>query len=552
MKCHKSMIALSVLFLTCKHATSESKLAAIYAGQSVDALTLSQSLVDAPAACRFHLINLLADSLSEGLLRNGAISGLGTANPAGKKLGGDGLYFQAVRMISIFDWELGMRLAANESGCLIDQAGLQLGVYPVDYTRQLGHPFAADVAKIKKAAVKVNGSLNKFEVLSLEAAEKIEAWPQGSGYPAVHQKALLQGMRDKVKYTQNAISQNTDEQAKLKGLAAAFSPFVLTFQGAFKGGSGARIYGEAYLPPLNELAADDWDKVSTWRLTPGLSRYQLKKPVNIAVAVLTHVSYLSERDVQSQPLIKVQMMKDFAQPDRLATRVLFGRLDPEGSEKGVIPIDFKNYRDAFHVSFYPNISVSKDDNGMLANFKRQFNEIANQIRIDARIHQLTLNLVRPPEAVSGDADNLRLLPHFSLKDSDISFRMHRYTADSGERRALGAVGFRCQPQAADAQFDCFIDFGAYTDLSDFVLKGDQGVAHGRLATVLADAFKALLRSVIRYNVKYIVDWNIHEIEDAIDKELIAMADEFTSSQVDGRRRIQDKLESRLFAKDASE
>jgi hypothetical protein len=130
--------------------------------------------------------------------------------------------------------------------------------------------------------------------------------------------------------------------------------------------------------------------------------------------------------------------------------------------------------------------------------------------------------------------------------------MHRYTADSGERRALGAVGFRCQSQAADAQFDCFIDFGAYTDLSDFVLKGDQGVAHGRLATVLADAFKALLRSVIRYNVKYIVDWNIHEIEDAIDKELIAMADEFTSSQVDGRRRIQDKLESRLFAKDASE
>ena len=546
------MIVLSVLFLTCKHASSGAMVAAVYGGKSVDALSLSQSLVDAPAACRFHLMNLLADSLSEGLLRNGALTGLGTANPAGKKLETDGLYLQAVRIISILDWELGMRLAANENGCLVGQAGLQLGVYPIDYGRQLGHPFAADVAKIKVAAAKVNGSLNQFEVLSLDAAEKIEAWPKGSGYPESHQKALLQGVRDKIKYTQEAIHQNLDEQAKLKGYAAAFSPFALTFQGAFKEVSGSRLYGEAYLPPFNELTADDWDKVSTWRLTPGLSRHQLLRPINIAVAVLTHVAYLSEHDAQSQPIIKVQMMKDFAHADRLATRVVFGRLDPEGAEKGAIPINFKNYRDAFYVSFYPNIDISKNDSDVVVKLKSRFNKIANQIKIDARIHQLTLNLIRPPVAVPGDADSLRLQPHFSLQDSDISFRMHRYTADSVEKRGLGAVGFKCQPQAADSPFDCFIDFGAYTDLSDFILKGDQGVAHGRLVTVLADAFKTLLSSVIRYNVKFIVDWNIREIESAIDKELIAMADEVTLAQVDYRRRIQEKLESRLFAKGSTE
>ncbi len=539
-----SLMAAS-LMAGCKTRKHSSKLSEEYGPDALDALILSDDLVQAPQNCRYQLMNLTLDALNEGLLRNGALTGLGTDNPVGKKLKADSLYYQGVRIASIFDWEFTKRVLAGEPGCLPSALGLQLGTFPRTYNSALAHPFPDDVKKLKAAALHVNKSLGLFDVLSLPFREKLMAWPQGSALPPEHQAALLSGVRTKLRFAQEASSQNGDELRKLKGILSSSSPLAITYQAQFQKAQ-SRTYLEAYLPPLFEIEDSNLDDLGRWHLVRGLKKHKLTRPIQISVATLTHIGYLPEQDPESQPLIKMQMFKDFAQPDVLKTRIIFGRLKEDGAEKGVIPMDYKDYRDSFTISFYPNVAIKDDDNATVKSLKTQFNDIAGQIKVDARIHQLTLNLTRKPLPDPSNANDLMLSPKFSLKDSDISFRLHRFTADEAEQKNLSNVGFLCQAQPTAPEKDCFQDFGAYSDLRDFVLKGDQGVANGRLTTKIGNAFKGLLNSVTRYNVKFIVDWNLPEIEAAIDQEFAAILEDLIDDQMKTKDKIRERLEQKLF------
>ncbi len=529
----------------CKHSRQRSQLKEQYGAAALDALVLTDDLVNAPKNCRIDLINLTLDSVSEGLLRNGALTGLGTDNPVGKKMKTDGAYYQGLRIASIFDWEFSQRITAKEPACLPEHVGFQLGTFPLAYNERLGRPFPDDVRKIKAAALKVNKSLGQFDVLSVNAREQIQAWPKASSYPPEHQAALLSGVKTKLAFANDSSIQNRDELLKMKGFLASSSPLTVGYQAQFQRG-GQKTYLEAHLPPFFQVEDSNLDDLSRWTLVRGIKKRKLSKPVQISVATLTHIGYIPEQDPESQPIIKVQMFKDLGKPDEIKTRIIFGRLSDKPTENGTLPIDYRNYKDSFYISFYPNVEIKPDDNSTIKSLKQQFNDVAGQIRVDARIHQLTLNLRRNPLPNTNSPKDLMLAPKFSLKDSDISFRLHRSTADEGERKSLRGVGFVCQEQAGQSEQDCYIDFGAYTDLRDFVLKGDQGVADGRLSTRIANAFKSVLNSVTRYNVKFIVDWNLPEIEAAVDKEFESIFNDLVDEQVKLRDKIQARVEQRLF------
>ena len=547
---NRQLLAIILWASSCKHGAGPASPQAIYEGQSIDALVLSQSFVQTVSPCRYHFTNLFADALSEGLLRNGALTGLGTDNPAGKKLATDSLYFQGVRIASILDWELGQRLKDRDLGCLPEEVGLELAALPQDYAVSMTHPFPEEVTKIKKAAAEINPSLGEFTVVSRETPSSLGRWPASLAHPPAHVEALRRGVADKLKFAIAAVAQTDSELQRLKGLAAAFSPLLIAFQGNFRGPPTAKFYTEAYLPPFYELAASDWDKVLTWQLTRGLKKRPLKLPISISVATLTHVGYLSDSEPDSQPLIKVQVAKNFISPDLIQTRIIFGRLAAAGPEKGAVPMDFKNPNDAFYISFYPNLTVADGDSSQVRAMKERFNAIANPVKIDARIHQLTLYLKRPAVPAVAGADALLMKPRFSLKDSDISFRMHIYTSDEGEKKTLTGLGFNCQPQPGQSESHCFFDFGAYTDLRDFVLKDDQGVAKGGIGAAIAARFKALLNDVTRLNVKFVLDWQMNDIEAAIDKELAAIFEDIVGGQVENRRKVSDRIEARLFGGDS--
>ncbi|MES2745329.1 MAG: hypothetical protein V4655_07870 [Bdellovibrionota bacterium] len=539
----------SFCVLSCKTTRPEAaQLSQVYDGKSIDALVLNEALVNTSAPCRFHTINFFNNAFLEGLIRNGAMQGLGTDNPAGPKIKGDSLYFQAIKVVSVADWEMLMALESGQ-GCLAESLSANFGVLPIPYANSLPIPFAEDVSKLKKAAAIINPALGDFTVRQINGMETPKAWPVASSLPPPYLAALLQGVKDKIAFAGRANRPDLDPETKAKIMAAAYTPYNISLNAQFPEGrpKASKFYLEAYLPPFYELETPNENDVTTWRLNPGLKKTPLPKEIDISVARLTHIGYMTDTDIPRQPVIKVQMYKDFANPNVLQNRFIFGRLDPAGTAKGAIPLNFKDHRDALYISFYPHLAIKDGDNAVVKGVKNQFNSFAGSIKVDARIHQLTLNLQR------GKTDDTLastyLKPKFSMKDSDISFRLHRYTKEQSEVKAMTAVGFRCERQGQLPELDCYHDFGAYTELADFVNKDFQGPANGNLKTKIADLFKNVVNDVVRLNVKFVIDWNIETIEKAIDEEFIQIFSDLIENQDKNNEKIRVRLEEALF-KDA--
>lgn len=546
------MQRLAILYLilataACKHVgPTETKLSQVYNDKAIDTLVLSKDLVSARSECQYHSLNFLNNALAEGLIRNGAVQGLGTDNPAGKKLRGESLYFQMVRIVSIADWEMLMALGEKKSDCLVEKLSLNFGVLPLDYAASLPEPFPGETDKLRRAAGVVNPALGDFKVLEIDGMETPKAWPSASSFPPDYQKALYEGVMEKVRFASRAIGGQPSLSAldKARSLAAAYTPYSVSLNALFpqQKPKGSQYYLEAYLPPFYALSTPDEARVETWKLTPGLKKTPLPKEIDISVARLTHIGYMLDSDHTQTPMIKVQVFKDFNEPNRIKTRFTFGRVDPKGAAKGSIPLDFSNYRDALYISFYPNMAADKKDNAIVKAFKSQFNTIAKGVEVEARIHQLTLNLERQKP---GDTlESLYLKPRFSMKDSDISFRLHRAPSDTGEADKMKKVGFTCQPK--DGKLDCYQDFGAYTELALFLNNDFKGPADGKLTTKISELFKDLLNRVVKQNVKWVIDWNIETIEKAIDEQFIQIFEDLVEKQDESNEKIRVRLEEALF------
>ncbi|MBC7659976.1 MAG: hypothetical protein H7249_09735 [Chitinophagaceae bacterium] len=542
-----SLLILSFYSASCRHEISSSTSGTVGAERhSIDAAIIHEELIHTSAECRNPLVNLFVSAFTDGLLRNGAISDGGIDNPVGKKMRSDSLYFQVVRIGSIFDYELADGIVDPKiTPCLPHHLGVHLGTFARDYVDELSTAFGSDVKKIKEAAKYIKSDIDEFQVASFSGRESIKAWPEGSSLPAAFQTALRKGVREKILTAKISREQDDDPEEKLRGFASSYAPLYVSLNTDYDR-QATQTYVEAYLPPLYEIQNANVDELATWHLTQGMKRHALPRPADISVAKLTDVGYLQNPESSDTPVIKVQLFKDLKDPNRIHTRTIFGKWDDKGPDKGVIGLDYRDYRDAFYVGFYPNMAIKDSDNALVKKAKKSLNEATRRFKIDARIHRLALDLVRVPPTPETKASGLSYRPKFSMKDSDISFRLHQPLGDESESKGLKALGFNCDG-LYEGQRDCYRDFGVYTELRDFFLKGDNSAPQDTtLLTKVGHKFRDAVNGIIAANVKFVIEWNMSEIETAIDNQFEQIFTDLVDQQNDLHKKINDRLESRLF------
>ena len=532
----------------CKHrSTSESSLDA-FERNFEDTFFINSDVVRASDACRAQLINMASNSLADGLLLNGALTGLGTDTPTGKKLATDGAYTQALRVYSIFDWEMRDRLAQpKQSQCLPEKVHVAYTSSAKDATSSLRRPFPTQVKKARDSFSSLTKDSWSFDIAEVDGFTPPSLWPRMPQGSSDYQRILRNGYQARLTQIDNFTSRGTDLKTKLKAIAMAYSPLGVTFDAWFPPSepSKGKTFLEVYLPPFAELKTPSSDEADSWYIEKGIQRRELPKPYDIGIAKLTHISYLQSAEEKGQPIIKFKLLKDFGSPHIVRTHVVFGKVAEDGPEKGILPLDYRDKDTAFVIGFYPNLAENPSDSSTTKFLKKEVNKLINAFRIDARIHQLAVDFERKPngDPVEKGPDSVMLRPRFSMRGSDISFRLFVDTEKGLEVKALQILGFTCEK--GPRSDTCYRDFGSYKDASDFFGEGPKGII-GEMKAAVSKRFQSLLNLLIRYNAKVLINWNIEGIEEAINQQFLAITQDITENQLEVRSRIQERLERLIF------
>ncbi len=543
------LIALCLLpTVGCKRSSKASKTSSALDG-TADLITVNSATADAADACRNSLINLWTNAVSDGLLANGALTGLGTDYPTGKKLTTDSAYFQLLRIYSVIDWELPAAIKlAQKDGCLPENVSLGIGTFTDSYAKTKPEVFADETRALRKLESLLPIAVRIPTIIRTDDFEDPRSWPQPSTLSESMRQAQFAGTAAKLRYGREIGAQRDDIKEKLRAMLTTLTPVALSTSGTFPpSGSGeGKLYAELYMPPFHEFKSDQINDVGTWQLKQGISMTPLPKEVDVNVARITHIGYLDPQEPPKEPLIKFQIFKDFKNPDEVSMRVVFGMLDPDGDDKGRLPLRVNNYRSAFLVSFYPNLAFDSEDGSIKKFLKTQVNNVANQFRIDARIHQLTLRLKRESgkDPVRNGVDSILLHPHFSLRDSDLSFRLNQTADSNAEARNLSRVSFTCTPTGIQQKHNCHRDFGAYAELESFLLEGPT-----RFSTRIGRRIMKTLNQLVAYNSRFLINLNMDAIEAAIDLQFATIVSEFIAEQDKHRSEIKKRLEEALFSED---
>ena len=536
----------------CKHAHSGDSSLFSYTDSAIDTIIIGSETLATPSACTANIFNIYADAADNALLLNGAMTGLGTDYPMGKKLATDGFYYQCLRIYSFFDWNIAEELKSSTATnrCLPEKVRFVYGVFNKDTVRNMNHPHQADVDKFRKAMGILFSSPVNFDLVSSDNLDAPAMWPRRTTLSPNLVSSNLDGTIRKLTYTRTTSSQNFDVTEKLKAMLAANNPLSMFFSADFPQGapSSGRMLLEAYLPPMHDFDIPDASTPSSWTMTEGTRRYELPKQIDISVARLTHVGYLYENSADRYPLIKLEMYKDLAVPNLIKTRVTFGELSTDNDTPGMLPVSSKNFRNTLYIGFYPNFSVNDGDSAVQRTAKQQFNAIFNGFKIDARIHRLSLDLNRlPSSGTSALFPDLTVLhPHFDMKDSEISFRVHRYLNDTTEITAFKALGFACEAADTAGNVDCHLDMATQSDLSDFFTNQNTALAGTSFKSRLAAALRAAFSYAVSTNTKLIINWNSATIEQAIDQEFLKLFEILMDKQVNVRERIRARLDQEIF------
>ena len=509
---------------------------------------MGSDIVRAQDACRAQLINMASNSLTDGLLVNGALTGLGTDAPTGKKLKTDGAYTQALRIYSLFDWEMHDRLVqSKQSLCLPQKIHLAYASSAKDETSSFRRPFPEQVKKARQSFENLSKDAWAFDLVEVDGFTAPSLWPREPKSPINYQKALRNGYQARLNQVNNYSSQGTDLKTKLKAIAMAYSPLGLTFDASFPSPnpSKGKIFLEVYLPPISELKTPSTDEADSWYLERGVKRRELPKPYDIGIAKLTHIAYLQSPGLKGQPAMKVQLLKDYESPNIVKTHVVFGKVAEDGPEKGILPLDYRDNETAFVISFYPNLAESPNDSATNKFLKKEVNKLINTFRVEARIHQLAVDFERKPngDPIEKGPDSVMLRPRFSLRGSDISFRLFIDTEKGLEVKALQSLGFTCEKGPSSET--CFRDFGSYVDASAFFGEGPKAIV-GEMKAAVSKRFQSMVNLLIRYNAKVLINWHIEGIEEAINQQFLEITRDITENQLEMRSRIQERLERMIF------
>lgn len=539
---------LSTGITACRHRAPDSLLAS-FDEQYVPVFYMNERLARGQDECINNLANATSEALADGLLMNGSLTGLGTNTPVGPKMATDAAYFQLLRIFSIFDWRFADALRSGSVRCLPDRVGLGYGIMPKSYASGLPQPYQDHFEKLRSALQSLTRDAPAFAVVKAEALYPPERWPKIPAGDAAFRNALSTGGMANLEYIRQDAARTDNLKARLKGMAGAFVPLSISYNSVFPSRlTDGKTYMEAYLPPFYELAIGNFDQPGTWQLTRGMKKTELPRQVDISIAKLTHIGYLQDLPPGDEPVIKAQIYKEYQSPDKLVVRAVFGKVDSSGPEPGYFPLEYRDFRSALYVSFYPNFEIKPNDSSVERLAKKEFNELVNVIRVDARIHQLTVELSRKPNQnpLKDGIDALLLSPHFSMKDSDISFRVYLDATSSRGRSALETTGFTCAPGSGDTAA-CYRDFGAFEELNQYFANESSGLASHSEHSGWAGRFKQGLNALTRRSTRFLINWKMEEIERAIDAQFVELFSMVADKQSEARRKINERLERELFA-----
>ena len=505
------------------------------------------------ASTRTHLLNLFnlaSRAVTYGLVVNSARTGLGTAPPVGPALASESFYYQALRVYSYFDWEFKRILRTNaEVWPLPRTLALVVGRFDEEFADARPEETFERMADVRKVLDYLAPRLAPFELRRLEAGDfAFEPTTDGVTLAETARDSLWRGTRAKLRTIErDGCGEGcADLEAKLEAMLYAFTPLCTVFGASFDRSSLERsvTHLTLYLPPLHMLRAEDVDQPDTWVLERGLKRLELRRPVQLATAEITQLQYLTEPNPSKTQAIKIDLRRDFTRADRVTTVASFGSLFSPTSED-LFGLDTSDHRDALHVLFRPRFDLDDSENPADRAFREAFNRIFSNFEVEARIHQLTLHMRRLASGVQASWDDSVLRPRFSLEDSRISFRVHRFVETAVERLPLQAAGFSCEEiDDWPRRFHCWRDFWTWDHLLEEFFTGGT-VGSGRL-WLPAYFRERLVEQLVGSATRAVLDRSFASIEDAIDEQIAGVIEDALKRYTKARSVLVDRLHEGLF------
>ncbi len=516
----------------CKNNKRGSSLADINANPFRDALFIATDFLNAEKQCQQNLFNAYGEALANGWLLNTAYSGLQTNSPVDTSLKTDSLYFQSLRVFSIFDWNLTEWVKARSaSNCLPDHMRLTWAPVTKDELSQFRDAFPEEAPRLRKVA----------SLLGLPTAQL--SLLQHNGDPKAY-GSISRGINLKQQYLRDGINQIQDDGRRLLALLQAYNPiYGQLFLELTK---NEELGFEVLLPTLGEVDIKNIDQVKSWTYTPGLKKRPLPRQVDVNVAKLIDISYLNQNQTGDHlPAINIRVRKNLKDPHRVTTVISFGTFQGF-KQDGSINLDIQKREHALVIGFIPHLTVNADDSTVTRRIKDELNSAVGNMKVDARIHQLNLELERDPQRSpkTHGPDGVTLQPKFKLRESELSFRIYQTINSTAEGALLSAVGFNCPAKVIGTV--CYQDFGAFTDLNDYLTNDSTGPLSGKWQTAVGSALKKALNTMVKYNAKFLINWNIESIESALDQQFAQIFTDLLDQQIETREKIRDRIERVLF------
>jgi len=527
-----SFLFLSLCFLT-KSANSNIR----------DAVLYNKELDKLEEKCIYHLFNIVSNAISSGLLINGSRTGLGDKSSVMKKLKAQGIYYQGLNIMSLIDQEFMRQLYHEKNGCLPQELGLLTGSFDHTFIKKLKPSTRPLVGKIQTVLKLI---FPDFPALEIKGTD-IKKWQSslddlwaGEAYKELR-KSIIHKLNDIRELTLGPTQ--FDLKRKFKALYHAFVPFSFwNFLSLPKENiKSGKLVNSIILPPFHQLIAPVKEDPKTWSLKKGLNMVELPKIINISVAKLTHIAYLPKYSKDVNQLIQVNLTKNFEKANEVKSGIFFGRLSPD---KDRVKVSTSFPEDALIIRLNFNLQVKKDDFTPIKKMKERINEIGSRFNVDARIHKLGLILKRKAkgETASGTFEEAILKPYFSLKDSKISFRIHRETSSLKELNWLTKAGFICLDDSLKVK-KCYRDYYTWSKfLEDMEVGHFSSYSDSRFfkytEKILAKASGAFMR--------FVINTNIAKIEDAIDIELFEVLEQYAETFAKARKTITKRLNKDLF------
>lgn len=498
-----------------------------------------------------NIYNLVVKAATYGVVVNSARTGLGTSPPMGKVLATESLYYQALRVFSYADLELRNGILRDPSVWPLPRSlALIVGRFPKDYADSCPEESIERLDEVRRALKVLAPRLPTFELRRLGLGDyAMRTGSRSVTFSPPIRENLWAGTKAKLASIERDAygTETTNVEAKLEAMLGAFTPLCTVFSAAFDPGAPEQSVTRltVYLPAYHTLHADDFDHPKRWHLEKGLHNLRLPRPVQLSTAEITHIRYLAEADTEKSQAIKLEVRRDFRGRDRVSIVASFGKLF-DGSADELYAFDTSDHRDALHVIFRPRFAPEKGDTPADRAFKEGFNRVFSNFEIEARIHQVTLHMRRRPHgATAAWEDDAVLRPRFSLEESRISFRVHRYIDTAVERLPLQATGFTCEEDPEGKhRFHCVRDFWTWDHLRDEFFYGrTPGSDRPKLPTHLR---QRLLEQLIGSATQAVVDRSIESIEDAIDEEIGRVVDDYLKRYSKARKVLIERLHDGLF------